>query len=145
MMNAASGTPSEAPPAGSLSAADAHNQAMALPTTAVIQQLIEILGATTVATIGGVGETRAVQQWASGEREPQRPHVLRFALQLALMISSLSSCDLTRAWFHGSNPHLNDEAPMFVLRDQPLEVVQVPVMAAVRAFTARRNESGHTQ
>jgi len=61
------------------------------------------------------------------------------------MISSLSSPDLARAWFHGSNPHLNDEAPMLVLRDQPLDVVQVPVMAAVRAFTARHNQSGQNQ
>jgi len=57
MINAASDTSSEAPLADSLSAADAHNQAMALPTTAVIQQLIDILGATTVATIGGPAGT----------------------------------------------------------------------------------------
>lgn len=123
-----------------LSAGDAHNQAMALPLPAVTQRLVDLLGATTVAAIGGVQETRAVQQWATGEREPQRPHVLRFALQLALMISSLSDRDMARAWFHGSNPYLEDQAPMLVLRDQPLDVVQVPMMGAVRAFTTRSNQ-----
>ncbi len=122
-----------------LSAGEAHNQAMALPLAEVIQQLVDLLGATTVAGLGGVKETRAVQQWASGDREPQRPHVLRFALQLALMMSTLSNRDMARAWFHGSNPHLDDQAPMFLLRDQPLDVVQVPIMAAVRAFAARSN------
>jgi hypothetical protein len=112
---------------------------MGLPLTEVISHLVELLGATTVASLGGVKETRAVQQWASGDREPQRPHVLRFALQLALMISTLSNRDMARAWFHGSNPHLNDQAPMFLLRDEPLDVVQVPIMAAVRAFAARSN------
>jgi hypothetical protein len=29
---------------------------------------------------------------------------------------------------------------MLVLRDQPLDVVQVPMMGAVRAFTTRSNQ-----
>jgi hypothetical protein len=124
----------------SLSAGDAHNEAMALPLAAVVQQLVDLLGATTVATIGGVRETRAVQQWIASEREPQRPHVLRFALQLALMIASLASREMARAWFHGSNPHLDDQVPVALLRDQPLESIQVPLMAAVRSFAARNGD-----
>ena len=58
----------------------AHNDAMASPMKEVIRQLADLLGATTVAAIGDVKETRAVTQWLSGEREPQRPHALRFAL-----------------------------------------------------------------
>ncbi len=123
-----------------LNARDAHNEAMALPMNAVIKQLSDLLGATTVAAIGGVQETRAVQQWMNGEREPQRPHVLRFGLQLALMISSLASRDLARAWFHGSNPQLDDRVPMAMLRDEPLDSVQVPLMAAVRSFATH---NGH--
>ena len=59
----------------------AHSHAMELPIADVVSELIDLLGATTVAVIGGVRETRAVQQWTNG-REPQRQHVLRFALQL---------------------------------------------------------------
>jgi hypothetical protein len=114
---------------------------MALPLAEAVAQLVDLLGATTVAGIAGVRETRAVQQWAAGEREPQRPHVLRFALQLALMISSLASRDMARAWFHGSNPHLDDEVPMVLLRDRPLESIQVPLMAAVRSFAARNGDA----
>ena len=127
--------------ASSLSAGDAHNEAMALPLTEVVQQLVDMLGATSVATIGGVRETRAVQQWIASEREPQRPHVLRFALQLALMIASLASRDMARAWFHGSNPHLDDQVPIALLRDRPLESIQVPLMAAVRSFAARNGDT----
>lgn len=124
-----------------LSARDAHNEAMALGTPTVIMQLSDLLGAPTVAAIGGVQETRAVQQWMTGEREPQRTHVLRFALQLALMISSLASREMARAWFHGCNPQLKDQAPMAMLRDQPLESVQVPLMAAARSFAAHNDST----
>jgi hypothetical protein len=122
---------------GAHTAGEAHNQAMALPLGSVVAQLSDLLGATTVAAIGGVHETRAVQHWIDGERAPQRAHVLRFALQLALMISSLSTRDLARAWFYGSNPHLDDLTPVQLLRDQSLEAVQVPLMIAVRSFVAR--------
>ena len=120
-----------------LTAEEAHNQAMGQPLTRVVEQLTELLGATTVAAIGGVTETRAVQMWASGEREPQRPHTLRFALQLALMMSNLAGADMSKAWFHGSNPYLEDRVPMVLLRDQALDSIQLPLMSAARAFAAR--------
>lgn len=118
-------------------APQAHNEAMALPINRVVATLSDLLGATTVAAIGGVKETRAVAQWGDGEREPQRTHVLRFALQLALMICDHATRDLARAWFHGSNPHLDDRVPIVMLRDGDLENVQAPLMLAARSFAAR--------
>jgi len=118
-------------------AGEAHNKAMSLPTSTVVESLVGLLGATTVAEIAGVKETRAVQQWASGEREPQRAHILRFALQLAMMISTVSTRHMAGAWFHGVNPHLDDQIPIVLLRDQPLEVIQVRLMAEVRSFASR--------
>lgn len=110
---------------------------MASPMKEVIRQLADLLGATTVAAIGDVKETRAVTQWLSGEREPQRPHALRFALQLALMISTRPTRDVARAWFYGSNPQLEDRSPLAVLRDDPLEEAQGPLIRALRTFSAR--------
>ena len=115
---------------------DAHDHAMAMPIGEVVCELVGLLGATTVAVLGGVGETRAVQQWMSG-REPQRPHVLRFALQIGTMISSLADRDVARAWFHGANPRLGDEAPMLLLRNRSLNEVAGPLLAAARAFAKR--------
>ena len=69
-----------------LSAGDAHDYVMGLPIAEVVRELTEMLGATTVAVIAGVSETRAVSQWMTG-REPQRPHVLRFALQVTKTIA----------------------------------------------------------
>jgi hypothetical protein len=71
------------------------------------------------------------------DRVPQRPHVLRFALQIASMIASVAERDVARAWFHGSNPRLGDRSPMFVLRDHKLAEVQFEMLAAARAFVKR--------
>ena len=103
----------------------------------VVSQLCAMLGAPAVAAVGGVGETRAVAQWMSG-RAPQRPHVLRFALQIALMISHPDDGEVARAWFNGSNPHLNDEVPITLLRTRPLHEVQAALLAAARSFSTRR-------
>jgi hypothetical protein len=120
-----------------LTAGEAHSEAMSLPISTVVESLAGLLGATTVAEIAAVKETRAVQQWASGEREPQRSHVLRFALQLAMMISTVPSRHMAGAWFHGANPHLEDQIPIVLLREEPLELIQVRLMAAVRSFASR--------
>ena len=120
-----------------LSDLDAHDHAMVIPIVEVVRELVDLLGATTVAVIGGVKETRAVQQWMT-DREPQRPHTLRFALQLASMISAVGERSLAQAWFHGSNPRLNDKVPMLMLRDGDLNEIQGPLLDSARAFALSR-------
>jgi hypothetical protein len=115
---------------------EAHDHAMALPIGQVVRELVDLLGATTVATIGGVQETRAVAQWTAG-REPQRAHVLRFALQLSTMIATVGDRDIARAWFHGTNPRLGDRVPVRLLAESRLDDVQGELLAAARAFAAR--------
>jgi hypothetical protein len=115
---------------------EAHEHAMAISIGQVVRELSDLLGATTVAVIGGVHETRAVAQWMNG-RGPQRPHVLRFALQIANMITAPNDGEVARAWFHGSNPHLNDASPITLLRDCPLTEIQAPLLKAARAFALR--------
>jgi hypothetical protein len=119
-----------------LSAGDAHLQAMSLPISEIVRLLLELLDATTVAVIAGVSETRAVHSWLNG-REPQRPQVLRFALQLAAMIANTGDAEICKAWFHGSNPNLNDRVPMIMLRDLSLAEIQPDLLGAARLFAAR--------
>lgn len=115
---------------------EAHDYAMSAPISEVVAELLDLLGAPLVATIGGVSETRAVQQWTAGRR-PQRPHVLRFALQVASIIASSSQHEMARAWFQGSNPHLDDATPASLLRDSDLPLVQQRIMGAARSFVIR--------
>jgi len=121
-----------------LSDVDAHGHAMEIPIQSVVSELIGRLGAPLVAVIGGVGETRAVLQWTKS-RTPQRPNVLRFALQVATMIARMSDYEMARAWFEGSNPQLDDAVPALILRDRPLADVQSNLMAAARSFALRGN------
>jgi hypothetical protein len=113
-----------------------HNHAMSLDMAHVVNELVDLLGLTAVAAIGGVNETRAVTQWIDG-REPQRAHVLRFALQLAKMIATQEDRGVARAWFQGSNPLLGDRVPLLMLRNEPLEEIQAQLMAAARSFAGR--------
>lgn len=115
---------------------DSHEHAMAMSIGEVVRELSDLLGATSVASIGGVHETRAVAQWMNG-REPQRPHTLRFALQIANMIATPNDGEVARAWFHGSNPHLDDVSPIALLRDAPLAEIQGPLLKAARSFALR--------
>lgn len=119
-----------------LGAVDAHEHAMSLPIREVVKELVELLGATTVAAIGGVQETRAVNEWLTS-RLPQRPNVLRFTLQIATMIAAGTDRELARAWFHGTNPRLDDGVPAYMLRDRPLAEIQSQLIAAARGFAAR--------
>lgn len=119
---------------------NAHDHVMGLPIRQVVRELVEILGSTTVAVIGGVKETRAVAQWMS-DREPQRPHVLRFALQIALMLTSRQDREFAQAWFHAVNPRLSDRIPMLLLRDLSLDEVQQPLLSAARAFATRDEQA----
>jgi hypothetical protein len=121
------------PPYGDIRA---YDHAISAPMSQVVRELVDLLGATTVAVIGGVGETRAVQQWMA-DRAPQRPNVLRFALQLAIMIGAGADTHVVRAWFAGGNPHLGDAAPLTLLRDEPLESIQGRLLLAARGFAAR--------
>lgn len=114
----------------------AHEYAISSDIREVVKQLVDMLGATMVAAIGGVSETRAVKQWMT-DREPQRPHVLRFALQLGWVICEKGDRNMARAWFQALNPHLNDSVPLLLLRERPLADIQGPVMAAARAFNPR--------
>ena len=115
---------------------EAHGHAIETPIQAVVTELVDLLGAPLVAVIGGVSETRAVTQWMSN-RTPQRPNVLRFALQLATMIARAQDRELARAWFEGSNPYLEDAVPALLLRDKPLADIQGNLMTAARAFAVR--------
>lgn len=124
-----------------LSANDAHAQAMSLPISHIVRLLLDVLDATTVAVIAGVQETRAVNSWLNG-REPQRPQTLRFALQLAAMFANANDREFCKAWFHGSNPHLDDRVPMIMLRDEPLAEIQRDLLAAARIFANRRGGGG---
>lgn len=115
----------------------AHEHAMRVPFATAAKELRDLLTPRLVAYIGGVGETRAVHQWADGTREAKSADVedrLRFALQVALLLSEHDAPSVVQAWFQGLNPHLEDRSPARLLRDGDLNEVGPLALAAARAF-----------
>lgn len=113
----------------------AHGSANS-PLPRAVTRLRELLGATLVAYLGGVKETRAVAQWATGVRAPstQVERRLRDALQIAEILVEHEDKGVVRAWFQGMNPQLDDMAPARMLRESPSEKAGPAVLAAARSF-----------
>lgn len=110
---------------------------MRLPFEAAVGELRDLLTPRLVAYIGGVRETRAVHQWADGTRAAKSSEVedrLRFALQVALLLSEHDAARVVQAWFQGLNPHLGDRSPARMLRDGELGEIGPAVLDAARAF-----------
>lgn len=116
----------------------AHQDAANLPVAEVVSRLQEVLGATMVAYLGEARDTRAVTQWATGDRDPSDVATsrLRMAYQAAALLGQRDSADVAQAWLQGMNTQLNDVAPSRVLREQPLEQAGPAVLAAAQAFVA---------
>lgn len=102
----------------------------------VATELREVLGTRLVAYLGSVRETRAVNQWADGSREPSADvqHRLRVALQIALRIATSESPQIAQAWFQGLNPQLDDRSPARLLREGDVDEVGPLAITAARAF-----------
>jgi hypothetical protein len=118
---------------------DAYASATRATQSELVIGLRELLGARLVAYLGGVRETRAVRQWAEGERrigdhdDEQR---LRIAYQAALLITARDSREVAQSWFQGLNPQLEDRSPAKVLRDEKPQTGGPQVLAAARSFAA---------
>lgn len=104
----------------------------------LIARLRDLLGAKLVAYLGSVKETRAVRQWAEGERSPSQAVIarLRVAYQVAALLREKDTAPVVQAWFQGMNPLLDDVSPARALREQDLDRSGTAVLSAARAFTA---------
>jgi hypothetical protein len=96
-----------------------------------------MLGTQLVAQIGSVKETRAVRQWAVGERSPSPAIIkrLRDAYQIARLLSATNPHDTVQAWFQGMNPLLGDISPARLLREGETDEAAHRVLTAARNFT----------
>ena len=116
----------------------AYERSVRVAVPELVDQLRTLLGAKLVAYLGSVSETRAVRQWAEGEREPSETVVLRLrlALRIALILAESDTPAVVQAWLQGANPHLGEVAPARQLREGDLEEVTPEVLAAAKAFAA---------
>ena len=114
----------------------AHVRAVRSSFPEVVAALREILGLKLCAYLGSVKETRAVNEWAEGDREPSEvvQRRLRLAFQVAQAIADVDGPEVACAWFQGLNPQLDDHSPARLLREGNVDEVGPEVIAAERAF-----------
>ena len=106
------------------------NEVARLPIKLVARELAETVGLKRTALVGGVKETRRVQEWILGSHQPQRPEALRTALQAARIIADSEGPSVAQAWFTGCNPYFEFRAPAIVIRDGNTETFADVVRAA---------------
>jgi hypothetical protein len=88
---------------------EAFERSVRLPVPQLVTEVRDLLGAKLVAYLGGVRETRAVRQWADGDRGVQDrvdEQRLRLAHQIASLIAQKDNPGVVEAWFQGLNPQL---------------------------------------
>jgi hypothetical protein len=115
----------------------AHREALRLPTVAVIQKLVEVIGRKLTAYLAGVKDVRAVDRWiAGGEIYGDCEARLRFAFQLVRTLSERDSPAVVQAWLTGVNPELGDRVPLRLLRENEIDAIAPAILSAARAFLA---------
>jgi len=116
----------------------AYNDSVRLPAPDLVARLRDLLGAKLVAYLGSVKETRAVRQWAEGERTPSDETLnrLRLAYRAAVLIAQRDTAEVAQAWFMGANPQLGEVAPARLLREGELDEVGARVIRAAETFAA---------
>ena len=117
----------------------AYDASVRMDISIVVKDLRDLLGVRLVAFLAGVKETRAVHEWAEGDRDIRSQEVadrLRVAYQVARLITYRDSPEVAQAWFQGLNPKLGDRSPARMLRGGDLEEVGPEILAAARAFAA---------
>jgi hypothetical protein len=117
----------------------AYENSIRLEPAKIVSELRSRLGARLVAFLAGVSETRAVHEWAAGERQIRQSDALdrlRLAYQIVQLIGTRDDDVVIQAWFQGLNPKLHDRSPARLLRDGQLHEVGPDILAAARAFAA---------
>jgi hypothetical protein len=117
----------------------AHHDATRLDPAVLVKDLRDLLGATLVAYLGGVKETRAVRQWAEGTRAVsggEDLRRLRLAYQAARLLAERDSNQVVQAWFQDLNPALGERSPARLLREGAVDEVGPQVLTAARQFAA---------
>jgi hypothetical protein len=110
-----------------------HALAMRTPTSEIAAYLQDLFGQKLTAVVAGVQDPKVVGKWARGEQTPRAEarQRLRAAYYIARLLMEVEDAETVEAWFAGMNPHLHDQPPALVIREDPLSV-----LIAARAFLA---------
>ncbi len=110
---------------------DVHRTAVRASVAVIVSRLQDILGRDVVAVIVGK-QPRQVARWVSGSTSPtaRDQQLLRDTFQVVELLSDVEGPEVTRMWFIGMNPQLDDQAPAEAIATGNVR----DAMAAARAF-----------
>lgn len=118
-------------------------EAVRLPITEIAKFMRQHLGQRMTAYLSGLNDPKMVPRWIAGQSKP-RDHAqrrLREGYQAARLLVSAYGDETAKAWFFGSNSHLDHEAPAHILRHarswEELRVIVPAARAFVGAESAR--------
>jgi len=116
---------------------EVYRQSLLEDLAPVIDMLRQTLGVGAVAKLAGVRETRAVHQWADGERSVRSRTVeakLRLAFQAVALLTQEYSPDIAARWFEHPCPQLGYRSPSGVLASSGPEDAGPSLISAARGF-----------
>jgi hypothetical protein len=114
-----------------------YRQSLLAELAPVVDALRQTLGVGTVAKVAGIRETRAVHQWADGERAVRSRTVeakLRLAFQAVTLLTHEYSPDVAARWFEHPCPQLGYRSPSKVLASSGPEDAGPGFISAARRF-----------
>lgn len=103
------------------------------PVAAIVVHLRDVLGERLTAVIAGIDDAELLRQWSRGEGYPaaEAERSLRDTYEIVQMLQEHEAPSTVRAWFRGTNPFLDDDAPALMIAQDPRRV-----MGAANAFLA---------
>jgi hypothetical protein len=110
-----------------------HTDTTRLSIHEVVRRLIGHLGPTLVATLANVRDRKLPHKWAQADGPTPRDEAstrLYAAHRIWSALSASESDHVARAWFIGANPRLDEQQPVFALREGRIS----ETMSALQAF-----------
>lgn len=111
---------------------------MELGTATKARYVLDAVGARLAAAALGLRDTRTVTSWAGGGpiKGPDQEHRLQALFRVVFAVSERFSPAVAAAFLRGSNPLLNNRAPLTVLSTEPPADAEMAAIAAVEALFA---------
>ena len=115
----------------------AYKSAVTTPPSAQAEFLLDTVGPRIAAACLGLSDARQIKAWARDATGPREHAVLgRLTLlfRIVFAIANTYGAEVAALFLRSSNPQLDDEVPMLVLRDSDGDTQQGRLLAATRAF-----------
>ena len=115
----------------------AYKQALTTGPSEQAEYLLRTIGPRVAAASLGLADARQVKAWARAETAPREHAVsgrLSLLYRIAYAIAETEGGNVASLFLRSSNPQLDDEVPLMLLREGDPEKVQGRLLAAARAF-----------